>query len=352
MGRTIEELGQRCRDAAIGAYRWDALLQDLAEWVGGSKALLLGADDTGPYRHSANWNHAPEALARYNNHYNRFDPRARLAQFTPLHQCQLGQQYVANESIAGSEYFDAINLAGDVKDSVHGVIANDREIGRRSISIQRGFREEFFGQNEADRLTAVLPMLEAAMRDSIRFSRSLAGQMSGEGFCYLVVDAARRVAFSDVEGDGQLSASESLSLSGGQLTSGHQRIDKAIERAIRSAIGGAALHLNIGGLELSFSRLPGSLGWLADEDHCFLAIVPKPDLTQTRTDLFAIAHGFSSREKEILSVLLGENDVRMAATKAGLTYETLRWHVKNMQQKSGIQRRDAMLAAAREGRLD
>ncbi|MBX7456785.1 hypothetical protein K3152_00850 [Qipengyuania sp. 1NDH17] len=336
----------------MGVYQWDALLQDLAEWVGGSKAMLLGAEEAGPYRHSATWNLAPEPLASYNNYYNRFDPRRKFALFTPVHHCQLGQQYVANDTIEGTEYFDAINVRGDVKDSVHGVIASDREIGRRTISIQRGFREEFFGQAEAARLAAVLPMLEAAMRDSIRFSRSLAGQMSGEGYCYLVVDPARRVVFSDADEGGQLSAGNSLSLLGGQLTSGDERIDMAIERAIRSAIGGTALHLDIAGLELSFSRVPGSLGWLADDDHCFLAIVPKPDLTQTRTDLFAIAHGFSAREKEILSVLLGEDDLRNAAEKAGLTYETLRWHVKNMQQKSGIQRRDAMLAAAREGKLD
>ena len=352
MGQTFEQLEQRCRDAAVGAYGWDTLLQELAEWVGGSKALLLGAEEAGPYRHSASWNLAPEPLASYNNHYNRFDPRTKFAQFTPVHHCQLGQQYVANETIASSEYFDAINIAADVKDSVHGVIVSDREIGRRSISIQRGFREEFFGQTEAARLAAVLPMLEAAMRDSIRFSRSLAGQMSGEGYCYLVVDPARRVVFSDADGDGQLSAGGSLWVSVGQLTSGDERIDKAIERAIRSAIGGAALHLDIGGFDLSFSRVPGPLGWLADDAHCFLAIVPKTDMTQTRTDLFAIAHGFSAREKEILSVLLGEDDLRNAARKAGLTYETLRWHVKNMQQKSGIQRRDAMLAAAREGRLN
>ncbi len=71
MGATFEQLAQRCEAASLGEYAWARLLQDIAEWVGGSKAMLLGMPDNGPYRHALDWNHDPAAIARYNTHYNR-----------------------------------------------------------------------------------------------------------------------------------------------------------------------------------------------------------------------------------------------------------------------------------------
>ena len=118
MGLDLENLAARCEAASFGDYAWSALLQDIAEWVGGSKAMLLGMPGNGPYRRSLDWNHDQVAMERYNSHYNRFDPRAGLSLLTPVHQSQLGQQYVRNEDIEHTEYFEAINRFGDVRDSV------------------------------------------------------------------------------------------------------------------------------------------------------------------------------------------------------------------------------------------
>ncbi|EDL48337.1 helix-turn-helix transcriptional regulator [Erythrobacter sp. SD-21] len=351
MGLSIELLERRCHDAATGAYAWDALLRDIGEWVGGSKGMMLGNGIVGPLRHSLDWNHDPEALALYNSHYNRFDPRARYSRLTPLHGAQLGQAYVRNESIAQTEYFEAINLGGDVKDSVHGIIANDAELGRRSLSIQRGFKEEFFNEREADRLAVILPTLERAMKDSIRVARSVAGHMSGDGYCYVVVDRARRAIFADSSTDDPFAEQGPLSLTGDLLASGNQSVDRAIEQAIDTALYERPVSLHLAGVKMEFGRVPQALAWLAHDDHCFLAIVAQQKQAETSARLFATAHDFSAREGDILAILLAEDDLRLAARQCGLSYETVRWHLKNMQTKCGVSRREAMLSAARKGRI-
>ena len=351
MGLSIELLERRCRDAATGAYAWDALLRDIGQWVGGSKGMMLGAGLLGPHRHTLDWNHDPKGLARYNSYYNRFDPRTPYARLTPLHGAQLGQKYVRNESIAKTEYFQAINLDCDVKDSVHGIIANDAEIGRRSISIQRGFKEDFFAEAQAERLAAILPVLERAMKDSIRVARSVAGHMSGNGYCYMVVDRARRVIFADSSQDDQLARSGPLALAGDLLASGNEGVDRAIEQAIDTALVERPVSLHLAGVKMEFSRVPQALAWLAEDDHCFLAVVAQEKQAATSARLFATAHDFSAREADILAILLAEDDLRVAASQCGLSYETVRWHLKNMQMKCGVSRRETMLAAARKGRI-
>ena len=178
-----------------------------------------------------------------------------FGRFTPLHGAEVGQKYVRNESVAKTEYFQAINLDSDVKDSVHGIIANDPEIGRRSLSIQRGFREEFFAEAEAERLAVILPTLERAMKDSIRVARSVAGHMSGEGYCYMVVDRARRVVFADSSQGQHLALSGPLSLTGDLLASGNEGVDRAIEQAIDTALDERPVSLHLAGVKMEFSRV-------------------------------------------------------------------------------------------------
>lgn len=71
-----------------------------------------------------------------------------------------------------------------------------------------------------------------------------------------------------------------------------------------------------------------------------------------RAGLYALAHDFSDSESELLAQLVENPDLREASRVLGRSYETVRWHVKNMLDKSATTRRDAMLDAARRGKLD
>ena len=349
MGVDLEHLAARCEAASFGDYAWSTLLQDVAEWVGGSKAMLLGMPGNGPYRRVLDWNHDPVAIERYNSHYNRFDPRAGLSLLTPVHQSQLGQQYVRNEDIEHTEYFEAINRFGDVRDSVHGIIGDDAEFGRQSISVQRGFGEAYFEQAEAVRLSALLPILEKALRNSLKAARLLSAHRDPGGFAYFVVDRGLVLRLSDHGG------SERVPLGGSALFIAHDRLaSKApatlavIEAAVDKALEGETLSFRIGGASIEVSPLPSPLEWMGS-DSVFLSIARTKDAIASRAELFAAFHDFTERESAILEALLREADMRRAAQATCISYETLRWHVKNMCHKSRHVRRENLIIAALRG---
>ncbi len=351
MGETVASLSNRCKSAALGDYAWASLLRDLGEWVGGSKGLVLGLSQASSYGSSLNWNHDPGDLDRYNLHYNKLDPRLPFSRNTPLHTCQLGQQYVRNEDIAHSEYFDAISLHGNVCDSVHGIIADDAEIGRHAISIQRGFEEEFFEAEQARQLQAMLVPLEQAIRDSIRVARVGGDMPAATRLLYALIDPGLNLQYFDrPELEAVQWSGHGLALEGRRLVPATARQAAVIKRAVRLAIGGRPSMLRIGRLEISVSPVPTPLGW-AGENCAFLSISAKPPKNGTAAELFALAHEFSDRERAILEELLDGVDMRQTAERLGMGYETLRWHVKNMCQKSGYARREAMVLAALSGEM-
>ena len=351
MGAPFIELENRCRMAALGSYPWDALLRDIGIWVGGTKAMMLGAEVTGHHTSSLEWNHDPRGLQLYNSHYNRFDPRKAYSRLTPKHGCQLGQEYVRNSEIAGSEYFQVINVESNVFDSVHGIISDDAELGRRSISVQREFGQEFFAAEEKARLSLLLPALEDALRDSIRVARTLAGQLAGSNFVYLVLDAGRNVVMMDNGLSASFDAAPELQFANGKLASSSDLLNCSLENAVRNAAAGHRFDLAIGAKSMSFSPVPAPLSWLDHGSCAFVCVTGAATQIPPSLLLFAQAHGFSDRERDLLVVLARTGAAREAAGEAGLKYETMRWHTKNMLMKSGFTKRESMIAAALSGQI-
>ena len=351
MGVNLEHLAARCEAASFGDYVWSALLQDIAEWVGGSKAMLLGMPGNGPYRRSVDWNHDQVAMERYNSHYNRFDPRAGLSLLTPVHQSQLGQQYVRNEDIEHTEYFEAINRFGDVRDSVHGIIGDDAEFGRQSISIQRGFGEAYFEPVEADRLSALLPILEKALRNSLRAARLLSAHRDPGDFAYLVVDRGLGLKYADHGGcnSGTLGGA-ALFIARDRLASMDSATLAVVKAAVGKALEGETLSFRLGGASVEVSPLPSPLQWMGS-DSVFLSITRARDAIASRAKLFAAFYGFTERETAILETLMRGVDMRRVGNTIGISYETLRWHVKNMCHKSHYTRRESLVFAAMSGVL-
>ncbi|MGB3166360.1 MAG: hypothetical protein WBA68_06230, partial [Alteraurantiacibacter sp.] len=249
-----------CEAATFGDACWSTVLEEVAAGAGGSRGILLGGNGAGRYTYSCVFNHDPDVARSYNERYNRYDPRAEPSRGVKPGETRLGQALMANAAIAHTEYFDAISVAGDVADSVFGVISNDFEMGRRTVSVQRGFAQEFFGAGEAEYVQAVLPVLETAMRQSLRVARVMAEERGGEDVLYGLLGASFDLQMLG-DGAGAEHRFGELTLGTERLVCRNRELRSAIESAAGIARHGGTANLRCGAASLRFDPVPPALAW-------------------------------------------------------------------------------------------
>ena len=346
----LQTVEKQLLDAALGFGTWEDAVATISAFVGGNKAMLLGASSDACYATSVFHNHDPGEVALYNSGYNRLDPRRYESMRTPVGEVRLGQEYVSNDSIRKTAYFADISLRGDVKDSVHGVISND-EFGRFTISVQRGFSDEYFGSAEAERLAAVLPLLAKGFARSRAITTVRSAPDHNQRLqSYLVATDLR---FRSLGKSGQPNLDFLPSgISAGP--SGFQFDTPALETAFKQGImlakrtGDASFRLN--GHILRFAQIPPQLGWSELPGMEAILTIYRAQASNELA-IYAKAFGFTPRETETLQALVAEGAPRKAAERLGVSYETVRWHIKNMQSKSGSSSFQAMIRFANSGDL-
>ena len=345
----LDLIAKRCNDAVLGHASWDDAMSAITAFVGGEKAMLLGMSSAHSYATSLIYNHDPDEISIYNDGYNQLDPRRQKSMLTPVGQVRTGQEYVPNDAIRKTAYFSDISLRGDVKDSVHGVIS-DNEFGRFTISVQRGFREDYFGSGEKKKLAAILRLLANCFATS-RAIATVGGVCNDTCKTWLLIGTDLR--YRTLIQDNRL-VGESLP---GNIELGKSKLvfpDKALEEAFRA---GVALASEIG--EASFRKdghvfrltpMPPQLAW-SRIDHITTMLSVSPITHDSGSVIYAKAFGFTDRETEVLLAMIASGSARNAASQLDLGYETVRWHVKNMQSKCRMNSTPSMIRSAISGDL-
>ncbi|WP_340588451.1 helix-turn-helix transcriptional regulator [Erythrobacter alti] len=349
---SVEAVKRTCEAAAFGDTAWTDVLKQVAASMGGIRGILLGGNDAGSYSYSCTFNIDEDVARSYNHHYNRFDPRAAPSMRVPVGETRLGQALVPNSSIAKTEYFDAISRAGDIADSVFGVISNDLEMGRRTISLQRGFSQEFFGRNEAAKLRELLPALDAAMRNSLRVTRALADDRGGSDILYGLLDPSLDLHLLAGGEPGSQYRFGKCEIAGGRLVCGNREIMAAIRHAAERARQGISTTLRHGSASFRFDPVPPAIAWYcAGSDQVFLTIAREVSAGQHDFAIFGESFGLTPKEALVLDSLAQTDTVPQAAQILGISVETARWHVKNICAKTGHPGAQKLVEAARANDL-
>lgn len=343
-----DQIAILCRNASYGDYPWDRLLADIAEWVGGDRAMFLHSTTGGGYNHSLAYNHDPELQKLYNEHYCYIDPRAQKSLNFQVGETQTGQQILPNESFKHTQYFSDVTVRADVKDSVHGVISDDSELGRRAISIQRSFKSEFFGEAEVEKLKFVMPLLDQAFRDSLRVAPILARQEASQALVYGLIDPGLHLHFFDGQ---DFRPDETLHIDpiSHKLLVANEMLGRVFPDLIREAAGGRRHRIRLANSTMSLTPVPFALGWVGVDEVAFF-VMSKPEI-MADAKLFASAFGLTQREGQILNQLLINPDREEICAQLGISNETLRWHIKNMLSKSGYATGTDLIHAARHNNL-
>ena len=322
-----DQIVKLCRDASYGDYPWNLLLENIAEWIGGDKAILMHKTSITGYNLSTSYNHDPDVERLYNEHYFQFDPRAQPSLRFPVGVAYTSQQIVPNDSYSDTEYYSNITLRGDIKDSVHGVISDDFGLGRRAISIQRGFKSDFFDQSHLEKLKFVMSHLQSAFSNSLRLVPVLAQHDSADVLVYGLIDATFHLHL--VRGpERQPEKFFRIDPVGPRLVVNDETLAATLPDAIRRAASGHRSTIRLAHSDLSLTPAPRALEWINRKEVALFVISAPAPAADTR--LFSAAFGLTEREGQILDQLVATQNRGEICRELNISSETLRWHIKNI----------------------
>lgn len=354
---TLNFLQSQCRDAALGELPWEVLLSNICCWVGGDKAMLLSAQLGKPYTCTASYNHDLADVSAYNREFNGNDPRMPFSKLTLPGQTRTGQQYVLNSKIANTDYFNLVYKRADQLDSLHSVILDSPSSGRQSLSIHRSFKNELFARNELDRMEALLPHLIDAYEYSGRISGRISHTFETQDCAFLIKPDLRTVLLN---GNPQkvLLGNPSFRWNGKHLRVGSKAFQRFLSLAIQRGLQGFSSKCRIqiaepqrfeAGeyLEIMLYARPELIDWMPDANESVVLYVARKQQAQStqNCELFADIFSLTKSEGHALSSLLKTRSLKASALNSDLSYETMRWHLKNIFLKTGYNNQEDLFSA-------
>lgn len=350
-------LKAECRDAALGDMPWEKLLANICDWVEGDRAMMMYAAQGQPYNASFSYNHDLSVLAKYNANFNGADPRMPFSKLTLPGYTRTGQQYITNSEIEHTEYFNTISKNTDILDSVHSVILDSPLSGRQAISIHRGFKNDFFQTTHIERMQALLPHLTDAYEYAIRVT----GQFSVTGVrkdVSVLVNQKLRTRVLNGDLSHILIGCDSLMWNGDFLRPKNETLRKFLSLAIEQAtlgissncriqISDPALSENRPYVQITVLPRPNVIDWLANVEDTVLFHICRLQQNEdsSNAEIFYKLFNLTKSECRTLDSLLSTHDLKQTSKETNVSYETIRWHLKNIFQKTGYSKQDKLLRA-------
>ncbi len=357
---TLQYLKSQCRDAAMGELPWEILLGNICDWLEGDRAMMLSAHYGQPYSSTVSYNHDLSKILKYNKEFNGSDPRMPFSKLTMPGQTRTGQQYVRNEDIKDTEYFNVISRAGDQLDSLHSVIMDTPGSGRQAISIHRSFKNNLFELSDVDNMNALLPHLTEAYQYAVKVSGKLSTKI-GSRDCALLVKPDLQSKCLSGDPFNIFSGNEFLGWNGDYLRPKNEALQKFLVLTMRRARKGVSsqcrLRVNYPSetevnpfIQITIFPRPKLIDWLSDTEGAVMLYATRleENTDTSNCDIFSKIYRLTKSEFRTLKALLETNDLKMAALKSEVTYETVRWHLKNIFQKTGYNKQETLLKAVIE----
>jgi|GEM_PF-1995138 len=357
---TLQYLKSQCRDAAMGELPWDILLGNICDWLEGDRAMMLSAHHGKPYSSTVSYNHDLSKIMKYNKGFNGSDPRMPFSKLTLPGQTRTGQQYVRNEDIKHTEYFNVISRAGDQLDSLHSVIMDTPGSGRQAISIHRSFKNQLFEPSDIENMEALLPHLTEAYQYAVKVSGKLSNKIGCRDCALLIKPDLQTKCLSGDPLD-VLLGNEFLGWNGEYLRPHSEALVKFLDLTVKRARNGISSQCRIRVsspsdpkrnpfIQLTISPRPRLIDWLSDAQDTVMLYASRQEenIDTSNCEIFSKIYQLTKSECRTLIALLETDDLKKAASKSQVSYETVRWHLKNIFQKTGYNKQETLLKAVME----
>lgn len=345
-----------CREAVLGQRDWTDILAALCSYVDADKAVFLSRSMTDNQQITLSYKHDRSYVQAYNSKYYLYDSRQLAAYRDKINIVRTGQDYVANKFIVDTPYYnDSLYKAG-ILDSLHGTVHDGPGLNRQSIVLHRSYESKLFDQIDIQKMQRLLPHLSEAVEYALTILTHRSEDQRYPEFTALLDDKfylhSPNGNVSDIIHD-----CDGLYASGGYLNAETDRLKtvflKSIERAksgessfFRLSANLADNNISQASIRISISPVPNSLQWMSHLKQKVILNLGRvdhqliPDI-----DMFCGAFGLTHAEMRTLKALVMHEGTHAAALSAGITYKTLRWHLKNIFSKTGYRSQERLLKA-------
>ncbi len=318
-------------------------------------------------------------MAAYNTVYQGEDPWYREAVKRGLQKVIVtGQELLPTREFRHTGFYQDVMVPSDSYDNLSITLEEAGE-DNAGIIIYRSKCQPFFGQREKDLLGVLVPHLRRMVRLRRQFEQQhLVHALNTRAldllaFGVVLLDQEGHVRYANRAADGLLTSGDGLGLAQGRLLTWSQACGKRLSHAIADALGKAGGTQARAGGDLCIRRRSGKLAYVvqvlpvvmeADELSVLVpggdargavVIVTDPERQMRPADaLLRQMFGLTATEAELAAAIGAGDTIREIAEARGISEGTARWHIKNVQAKTGARRMSELtgIVGRISGRVD
>jgi DNA-binding CsgD family transcriptional regulator/PAS domain-containing protein len=321
----------------------------------GGRSLICASDDD------------PEAIRSYTDYFHAMDPEVGALATAPIGEFVETTRFLPLEAHAKSEFYNDFVLRFQHAWAPHFAVPLALENGRPVASFFiRNRRPDCSGLDAAQsRLAQVLVphvitarRIWAALDDASARSRGLCEALDHMQMGVLVVDAQRRIAWTNRQACQILASRDGLRIEAGELEADSRTRTAILQREITAATtmetgdevaeGGTICVPRPSGrrpLEIMVAPIPGrsSLA-IRESGGTALVFVSEPDAELPGEDeVLRALYGLTPAEVRFARLLAADLSLAEAAEQAGITLQTARHRLKALFEKTNTHRQASLV---------
>jgi DNA-binding CsgD family transcriptional regulator/PAS domain-containing protein len=359
----IAELIERIYDLALEPELWPQLLSRLATAFG-AHASAIEQEDMSTNRGGGLVVGAdPADLQTYFNYYASCNPLRlrdniveRMKDFTPI--VTIDEQTMSKPALMATEFYaDFLGKIGIHSIMTIGLWSQGAQFA--GVDLYRPRNRSSFTVDEAALAETLQPHLIRAFRLSRQFDESrrvgagleAAAQLSP--YAILVVELDGRLRHANPQGERMLAEASGLSVLGGRLTATDfadaERLRALIARAVgpEKRVGGGLSIRRPGRAPLTVTAVPVGaerLSLFQAAPGAVLCVTDPEAVASASTSYLREQYGLTPAQSKVAQALLQGRTPREAAEEMGLSFFTVRAHLAQVFEKTGVRRQAELVS--------
>jgi DNA-binding CsgD family transcriptional regulator/PAS domain-containing protein len=349
----------RIYEAAMDSGLWPDVLNDVADWVGGTachfylqdlatnRILLMYATRTDPTH-----------IQAYADHYGAGNPWAEPFSLTPAGKVVRDDEIFPREKLVGTEFFNEHLRARQVTHALGAVVLKNRAVMSALVSYRGGPRGVFEPPSRRA-MDVLVPHLQRAVHIAHKVSTA---QYRAEGAAHvldqmpygvLLLNGKGKVLHANRLAEEILAQRDGLTVEHGELRAALAEETRRIREQVFAATGRAPGLILLRASSLSVSRpsqgrpfavvisaLPEKgFPLFPDAKPKAVVLITDPDrMSQTPGDVLQRLYGLTRKEAAVATLIVEGHGLQHAAELLNISVETARSHLKQIMQKTGTNR--------------